>query len=280
MVIVTAGMGGGTGTGAAPVVAQIAKEEGCLTVGVVTTPFKFEERDEPAKKGIENLKPWTDSLIVVSNEKVFSIESLSIDNMYNIVDDVLRRSVQAITDVITRTGEINRDFNDVKVVLKDSGTAIVGWGECLDSEDWIEAFNKAVKNNLIESYDISRAKKMLVVLTTPHNVEAIKIQKLFDSIPKSYNSEKRKVLFGHVYEDRLDNKIRLVVIGADFKNQSISRPVIKSHKKEKNEKTEKDNTIDNPQPDLPSLSPQNKTDIKFNEPAYIEWKPTGRLDRK
>ncbi|OEG69194.1 hypothetical protein ATZ36_10925 [Candidatus Endomicrobiellum trichonymphae] len=124
MVFVTAGMGGGTGTGVAPIVAKFAKEEGILTVGVVTKPFEHEGnvRMAQAEEGIRNLKEYTDALIVIPNEKVFNVinERVALDAFYQIIDDVLRQSIQAITDVITVTGEINRDFADVKNILSNS----------------------------------------------------------------------------------------------------------------------------------------------------------------
>ncbi|MDR2708601.1 MAG: cell division protein FtsZ [Elusimicrobiota bacterium] len=290
MLIVTAGMGGGTGTGAAPVVAQIAKELKCLTIAIVTTPFKWEGRDDIAKEGLEKLRQCTDALIEVSNAKAIKIEGLSMESMYTVVDDVLRRSVQTITEVITQTGEINRDFNDVKTVLKDSGDAVIGWGECGAEENWMEAFNGAVHNELVESFDISKAKKILVNLTTPHNVPAAKIDEILAIFEKSVpggTNVKGRVFFGQQYKDRLDNKVSVAVIASGFKtNERIGKrsqapQEIKDQKDHKNIKRNPQQKEKSPtaQPQLPLQ--KTKSEIAFDVPAFEgHWQPSGRLDKR
>jgi cell division protein FtsZ len=133
MVFITAGMGGGTGTGAAPVIAEVARSLGILTVGVVTKPFEFEHRIrlQQAEEGINNLRSFTDTLIVIPNEKLFTIvdDKTPIEDAFRIVDDVLRQAVQSIADVITTPGEINVDFADVKTIMKGSGEALWEWAK-------------------------------------------------------------------------------------------------------------------------------------------------------
>ncbi|MDR0401900.1 MAG: cell division protein FtsZ [Endomicrobium sp.] len=223
MIFVTAGMGGGTGTGAAPVVARLAKENGILTVGVVTKPFEHEGkiRMMQAEKGIENLKECTDALIVIPNERVFNVvnERIALDAFYHIIDDVLRQSVQAITDVITVTGEINRDFADVKNILSNSGTALIGIGESTTSYVK-EAVKKAVTSPLLDNYDISKSEKVLVNITTNSDVTALILQEIFNDI-KSYGINGH-IFFGHTIDNRIDDKIKITIIATGFNTNKIN----------------------------------------------------------
>ncbi|MDR3306467.1 MAG: cell division protein FtsZ [Endomicrobium sp.] len=260
MVFVTAGMGGGTGTGAAPIIARLAKEEGILTVGVVTKPFEHEGkiRMQQAEDGIKNLKEYTDALIVIPNERVFNVinERVALGAFYHIIDDVLRQSIQAITDVITVTGEINRDFADVKNILLNSGTALIGIGESSGS-DSKEAVKKAVTSPLLDNYDISKASKALVNITTNSNITAIKLQEIFSDI-KSYGINGH-VFFGHIIDNRLDDKIKITIIATGFQ--------LGDFKEEPKEKKEI-------QPDFFSQQVSTKSDnIETSKPAYTYWKP-------
>ena len=262
MVFVTAGMGGGTGTGAAPVVAKLAKEEGILTVGVVTKPFEHEGkiRMTQAEEGIKNLKEYTDALIVIPNERVFNVinERIALDAFYHIIDDVLRQSIQAITDVITVTGEINRDFADVKNILSNSGTALIGIGESTSSYVK-EAVKKAVTSPLLDNYDISKAEKALVNITTNSNVTALTLQEIFNDI-KSYGINGH-VFFGHTIDNRIDDKVKITIIATGFKADRVEG-IIKSED-------------ENVQSDL--FSQHNLTNIEEavdpSKPAYTYWKP-------
>jgi len=256
MVFVTAGMGGGTGTGAAPIVAQIAKAEGILTVGVVTKPFGFEGdvRMTQAEEGIKNLKNYTDTLIIIPNERVFSVVDarMSAKALYEIIDDVLRQSVQAITDIITFPGEINRDFADVRTIIANSGTALIGIGESASSDNVKEAIAKAISSPLLDSYDISQAAKMLINVTTNSNVSALKIKEIGEVI-KGYNIHGH-IYYGHAIDNRLDDKIRITIIATGFK---ADNPV----KKELGQATLFDNN---------DLSQPEQMD--FSKPAYTYWK--------
>jgi cell division protein FtsZ len=260
MVFVTAGMGGGTGTGAAPIIAKLAKEAGILTVGVVTKPFEHEGkiRMQQAEDGIKNLKKYTDALIVIPNERVFNVinERVALDAFYHIIDDVLRQSIQAITDVITVTGEINRDFADVKNILLNSGTALIGIGESSGS-DSKEAVKKAVTSPLLDNYDISKATKALVNITTNSNIAAIKLQEIFNDI-KSYGINGH-VFFGHTIDNRLDDKIKITIIATGFQ--------LGDSKEDPKEKKEI-------QPDFFSQQiSSNSENIESSKPAYTYWKP-------
>jgi cell division protein FtsZ len=257
MIFITAGMGGGTGTGAAPVVAQLSRAEGILTVGVVTKPFGFEGqvRMSQAEEGINNLKNYTDTLIVIPNERVFNVidARMSTKALYEIIDDVLRHSVQAITDVITVPGEINMDFADVKNIIANSGTALIGIGESSTSDNVKEAIVKAISSPLLDNYDISLAEKMLINVTTNSTVSALKIKEIGDVI-KSYNINGH-IYYGHAIDNRLDDKIRITVIATGFKTDN---PV----KKELGQATLFDDNHD--------LSAPREMD--FSKPAYTYWK--------
>ncbi|MDR0819976.1 MAG: cell division protein FtsZ [Endomicrobium sp.] len=259
MVFVTAGMGGGTGTGVAPIVAKFAKEEGILTIGVVTKPFEHEGnvRMAQAEEGIKNLKEYTDALIVIPNEKVFNVinERVALDAFYQIIDDVLRQSIQAITDVITVTGEINRDFADVKNILSNSGTALIGIGESTSS-NVKEAVRKAVTSPLLDNYDISKAEKALVNITTNSTVTALTLQEIFKDI-KSYGIDGH-VFFGHTIDNRLDDKVKITIIATGFETAESEAAI-------KNKELQCDFFS---QHDLPQIE---ETDP--SKPAYTYWRP-------
>ncbi|MCA6079515.1 cell division protein FtsZ [Candidatus Endomicrobiellum agilis] len=258
MVFVTAGMGGGTGTGVAPMVAKFAKEKGILTIGVVTKPFEHEGkvRMTQAEEGIKNLKGYTDALIVIPNEKVFNIinERVALDAFYQIIDDVLRQSIQAITDVITITGEINRDFADVKNILSNSGTALIGIGESTSS-NVKEAVKKAVTSPLLDNYDISKAKNALVNVTINSSANALTLQEIFQDIA-SYGINGH-VFFGHTIDNRLDDKIKVTIIATGFETNDPAAA--------KNKESLYDFFS---QQDL--LKPE---EIDPSKPAYTYWKP-------
>ena len=263
MVIVTAGMGGGTGTGAAPIVAQIARSENILTVAVVTQPFEHEGdvRSEQAEEGIKNLKSYTDALIVIPNENVFGIVSeFTMSEMFIIVDEVLRKTVQAITDVITVPGEINMDFADVRTILKNSGTALIGIGESAE-ENVAEAIKKAVTSSLLGDYDISGADKFLINITTSEKTSAVKLKEMGEII-KSFGISKAHIFYGHVIDNRLEGKIRITIIATGFKNDA---PV------------KKENTVfGTPKQkdlfDTAGISVNNDDGvIDFEKPAYNSW---------
>jgi cell division protein FtsZ len=259
MIFVTAGMGGGTGTGAAPIVAKLARETGILAVGVVTKPFEHEGkiRMAQAEEGIRNLKEYTDALIIIPNEKVFNVvnERVALDAFYQIIDDVLRQSIQAITDVITVTGEINRDFADVKNILTNAGTALIGIGEST-SANVKEAVKKAVTSPLLDNYDISKAKKALVNITTNSNISALILQEIFNDI-KSYGIDGH-VFFGHTIDNRLDDKIKITIIATGFKNDESDVATV----------------IEEPQSEF--FLQQDLTaveEVDPSKPAYTYWKP-------
>jgi cell division protein FtsZ len=218
MVFVTAGEGGGTGTGAAPVVARIAKELGALTVGVVSRPFTWEgpRRAQQAQKGIEELQAEVDTLIVVPNQRLLDIEDLtiSLENALKIADDVLRSGVQGITDLIAIPGTVNLDFADVRSVMQNAGTALMGIGSAKGEDRAIKAAEKAINNPLLEA-GIEGAHGVLMLMQGASNMGLHEVSAASALIQESV-SPNANVIFGFSNDDSLGDEIRVTVIAAGF----------------------------------------------------------------
>lgn len=218
MVFVTAGEGGGTGTGAAPVVARIAKEAGSLTVGVVSRPFQWEgpRRAQQAQKGIEELQNHVDTLIVVPNQRLLDIDDLtiSLDNALKVADDVLRSGVQGITDLIAIPGAINLDFADVRSVMQNAGTALMGIGSAKGEDRHIKAAEKAINNPLLEA-GIDGAHGVLMLIQAAGNMGLHEVSEASALIQESV-SPNANVIFGVSYDDSLGDEMRVTVIAAGF----------------------------------------------------------------
>ncbi len=218
MVFVTAGEGGGTGTGAAPVVARIAKEAGSLTVGVVSRPFNWEgpRRAQQAQKGIEELQQQVDTLIVVPNQRLLDIDDLtiSLDNALKVADDVLRSGVQGITDLIAIPGAINLDFADVRSVMQNAGTALMGIGSAKGEDRHIKAAEKAINNPLLEA-GIDGAHGVLMLIQAAGNMGLHEVSEASALIQESV-SPNANVIFGVSYDDSLGDEMRVTVIAAGF----------------------------------------------------------------
>ena len=220
MVFITTGMGGGTGTGAAPVIARVSKELGILTIGVVTKPFSAEgsERITNANKGITELREYTDALIVIPNDRIFSLidEKTHYEQGFVFIDDVLRRAIESITDTITKTGTINIDFADVKKVLANVDNAIIGLG---DGQTLEEAFNNAITNKFVEGDDIREANRILINISYSKVSEIAvgDIQFAQEYIQKEFKQYK-SLKIGNIENNELDTKIRVAII-ASFKKE-------------------------------------------------------------
>jgi cell division protein FtsZ len=225
MVFVTAGEGGGTGTGAAPVVARIAKEAGSLTVGVVSRPFQWEgpRRAQQAQKGIEELQNHVDTLIVVPNQRLLDIDDLtiSLDNALKVADDVLRSGVQGITDLIAIPGAINLDFADVRSVMQNAGTALMGIGSAKGEDRHIKAAEKAINNPLLEA-GIDGAHGVLMLIQAAGNMGLHEVSEASALIQESV-SPNANVIFGVSYDDSLGDEMRVTVIAAGFDGGSPVR---------------------------------------------------------
>ena len=219
MVFVTAGLGGGTGTGAAPVIAQVAKEMGILTVGIVTVPFNFEgrKRRQQAEDGLEKIRQNVDTLLVINNERLREITgNLTIGNAYSQADDVLTIAAKGIAEVISVTGAINVDFNDVKTVMKDSGHAIMGSATAEGENRAITAVQQALASPLLDDSDINGAQYVLLNITYgDKEVLMDEISEITDYIQDEAGST-ADVIWGHGYDATLGDKIGITLIATGF----------------------------------------------------------------
>ena len=225
MVFVTAGMGGGTGTGAAPVVAEIAKERGILTVGVVTKPFAFEgkRRMDQAMKGIEELKEKVDALVIIPNDrlKYATDEKITFANAFAIADDVLRQAVQSISDLIKTTGLINLDFADVTAVMKDAGLAHMGVGRAAGKNKAEEATRIAINSPLLET-SIEGARGIIVNITGPMDMDLDEVEAAANMV-KDVAADDALFMMGAAFDETLEDEIRVTVIATGF--GGVSNPV-------------------------------------------------------
>ena len=243
MVFITAGMGGGTGTGSAPVVARIARELGALTVAVVTTPFDFESpvRMRRAKEGIKKLHEYVDSLIVIPNEKLNNIleknGAASFTDACLIADDVLRQGVQGISEIITLPGIINTDFADVKNTMEGKGNAIFGIGVSEGENRAVEAATAAINNPMLENSSIDGATHILINICASESVSIPEINEIVKIVTASADKD-HEVCWGQIILPEMEGKIRVTVIATGFENKAkvktepvvapvIEQPIIK-----------------------------------------------------
>ena len=224
MVFITAGMGGGTGTGAAPVVAKISREMGILTVGIVTKPFVFEgkKRTVQAEAGIEEFSKFVDSLIVIPNERLKQIEdnNLKFGAAFEIADDVLRRGVQSISDVINYPGHINLDFADVCSVMKNAGYAHMGVGQAKGEDKAVLAATMAISSPLL-STSISGATGVLVSITASPDIQLSEID-IASTMIYEEADENANIIWGHTFNENLENEMRITIIATGFSENKDS----------------------------------------------------------
>ena len=218
MVFITAGMGGGTGTGAAPIVAEIARELGVLTVGVVTKPFGFEGRRRmtAAEQGIEELRGKVDSLVIIPNErlKYATDQKITFANAFEIADDELRQAVQSISDLIRDTGFINLDFADVTAVMKDAGLAHMGVGRAAGKSKAEEAARMAISSPLLET-SINGAKGVLINVTGSVDIGLEEVEQAATLVQEAVHPD-ALTIFGATFDETLDDEIRVTVIATGF----------------------------------------------------------------
>ena len=229
MVFITAGMGGGTGTGAAPIVADIAKELGVLTVGVVTKPFRFEgmRRMKQAEGGITELRNKVDSLVIIPNErlKLATDQKITMVNAFEIADDVLQQAVQSISDLIKNTGFINLDFADVSAVMKDAGRAHMGVGRAAGKNKAEEAARMAVSSPLLET-SINGARGVLINVTGSMDIGLEEVETAANLVQEAAHPD-CNIIFGAAFDESLEDEIRVTVIATGFDeaaNEGIFHP--------------------------------------------------------
>ena len=233
MIFITAGMGGGTGTGAAPVIAEIAKELGALTVAVVTKPFNFEghKRKAAAEKGIAELVEEVDSLITIPNQKLMDIlgRKTSMEEAFAKADDILKGAVQGISDIIMKPGYINVDFADVKTVMSEKGIAMMGTGQSSADERGIDAASQAVSSELLEDIELKDARGILVNITakSPTMADFDEV----DSVIRDFTADDATIIYGTVIDDSMDEEELLVTVVATGVNQKTATLAVDNSRK-------------------------------------------------
>ncbi len=218
MVFITAGMGGGTGTGASPVIAQVAKETGALTVGVVTKPFSFEgaRRRQAAEEGIAALKSKVDTLITIPNDRLLTVidRNVPVESALRVVDDVLRQGIQGISELITEPGLINLDFADVKSVMSSAGSALMAIGHAKGDNRAADAAKAAIANPLLD-VSMAGAKGVLFNVTGGADLTLNEINQAAEIVSAAADSE-ANIIFGAVVDERIEGEIRITVIATGF----------------------------------------------------------------
>ncbi len=229
MLFITAGMGGGTGTGAAPVIAAMAKKKGILTVGVVTIPFKSEGNESMSKAidGINELEKNVDSMIIINNEKIYQeYGDLLIQDAFPKADEVLGTAVKGITEIIDKRGYINVDFKDVKTMMTDSGMALMGCGTGTGQDRIKDAVKSAMDSPLLNDFDVKTAKNVLINITVGHNKDGLQAREVseIDDLIKEYtgkaNNFKKGIVFDH--DPEFGDKVNITVIATGFKMARIT----------------------------------------------------------
>ncbi|NLN18265.1 MAG: cell division protein FtsZ [Firmicutes bacterium] len=234
MVFVTAGMGGGTGTGGAPVVCEIARSCSALTVAVVTKPFSFEgkRRREQAEKGIEALRGHVDTLIVIPNDRLLQVvdKRTSILEAFRIADDVLRQGVQGISDLITVPGLINLDFADVRTIMTNAGSALMGIGRASADDRAVKAAREAISSPLLEA-SIEGAKGILLNITGSSNLGLFEVNEAAEVVAEAADPD-ANIIFGAVIDEALQDEVRVTVIATGFDTGQNERAAVDSRELE------------------------------------------------
>ncbi|MFA5841999.1 MAG: cell division protein FtsZ [Candidatus Paceibacterota bacterium] len=267
MVFIACGMGGGTGTGAAPIVARIAREQGVLTVGVVTKPFFFEgsQRMKIAEKGLEELEKEVDALIVIPNDRLLSIVSkdTSVKSAFAMCDEILRQAVEGISDLITTPGIVNVDFADIRAVMSDAGSALMGIGQASGDKRAENAAHGAINSPLLD-IAIDGAKGVLFAIAGGDDLSMSEVQEAAKIITESIDKD-AKVIFGAIKDDRLKKgEIKITVIATGFPTNSPRKTSLfqMSGKEEK-----KDDKKEVPSPSLQDITkkPEGRVDVTMKD---------------
>lgn len=228
MVFVTCGMGGGTGTGAAPVIAGLAKGNGALTIGVVTRPFTFEgaRRQKVAEEGIESLKANVDTLIVIPNDRLLELvdKKVSMTQAFRMADDVLRQGIQGISELITVPGQINLDFADVRTIMSEGGSALMAVGTASGENAVVEAAKSAVASALLD-VTIDGARGILFNVTGPANLSLLEVQEAAEIVRSKAHPE-ANIIFGSVIDETNGDMVRITLIATGFEGRAQRRPVV------------------------------------------------------
>src|SRR4029077_16316595 len=226
MVFVTTGLGGGTGTGAAPVIASLASELGALTIAVVTKPFKFEgkKRQMQAERGLEELRDCVDSVITIPNERLLATiaRSASLNGAFTPADDVVRQAIQGISDLILVPGLINLDFADVKTIMSGMGLAIMGTGLAEGQDRAVEAARRAISSPLLEDASVKGSRGVIINVTGGPDMSLMEVNEALTIIQESAH-EDANIIFGAVVDPKLANKVKITVIATGFDHVKSER---------------------------------------------------------
>lgn len=275
MVFVTCGMGGGTGTSAAPMVAGIAKELGALTVAVVTKPFSFEgiRRKKTAEAGIEELKDKVDTLIVIPNDRLLQVidKKTSLDDAFGVVDDILRQGIQGISDLITLHGLINVDFADVRTIMGDAGTALMGIGRGSGDNRAMEAARAAIDSPLLE-VSIDGAKGILFNITGGPDLGMYEIDEAAKAITEAADPD-ANIIFGAIIDEAMAGEVKITVIATGFEESGLPGPRPAAAASIPRPSTVYTPTVETePEPELEPEEPEVKAEDELDVPAFIRRK--------
>jgi cell division protein FtsZ len=272
MVFVTTGLGGGTGTGAAPIIASLASEMGALTVAVVTKPFSFEgkRRMTQADKGIAELMESVDTTIVIPNEKLLAVaENAGFFESFRIADDILRQGVQGISDIITIPGIINRDFADVKTIMARMGYAVMGTATASGQNRTAEAAQRAIASPLLEAGAIDGARGILINITGSASLKLAEVQQACTIIQTAAH-EDANIIFGAVMDEKMKDAVKITVIATGFGEASRTRQLRAETRN--SFAAAHDDAMDFPDPS-PSRFPEPLSDVRMDEPRMEEPAP-------
>ncbi len=227
MIFVTTGLGGGTGTGAAPIIASLASELGALTVAVVTKPFKFEGKKRllQAERGLEALRDCVDTIITIPNERLLSIidRSTSLVDAFTTADDVLRQAIQGISDLIVVPGLINLDFADVKTIMSGMGLAMMGTGVSEGEDRAVEAARRAISSPLLEGASVNGARGVIINVTGGPDLSLIEVSNASTIVQEAADDD-ANIIFGAVVDPALKGKVKITVIATGFESHAVARP--------------------------------------------------------
>ena len=265
MVFITAGMGGGTGTGAAPVIAEMSRALGALTVAVVTRPFTFEgaQRAKVADTGIEELRDKVDTLITIPNDRILSVvdKRATLLDAFRVADDVLRQGVQGISDIITVPGMINVDFADVKTIMENQGSALMGIGRGTGEQRAVQAAQAATASPLLES-SIDGARGVLLNITGGPDLTLSEVHEAAEVIYRATDQEHVNIIFGTVVDERMSGEVRITVLATGFDATRPRKPIEAPQKKEEPVPEAAPKPAEEP---VPVLAAESELDI----PAFL-----------
>lgn len=266
MVFITAGMGGGTGTGGSPIIAQVSKELGALTVGIVTKPFTFEgiKRQRQAEEGIQLLKEYVDTLIVIPNDRLLQIiaENTPVLEAFKVADELLLHGIQGISEIVVEPGLINVDFADVKMIMEDAGSAIMGIGRANGENRAVESAHNAVNSSLLGT-KITDARGILFNISGGKNMTLFEVNQAAEIVQEAANGD-ANIIFGAVINEALGEDLRITVIATGFDESSSTKETEKSQIKEQVFNQEKEEVVETGKEKEENKEPIN-SDVDYDD---------------